>query len=153
MSAQRLAVVVVACLALASCDHGKPFFPVEYRDTYTEVRNCRQSADHDLDMVRVLASPEALAAYRDRTGTFPEGAVLVKEEYEFGDLGCTGPIKQWTAVRRLPDGTAPEMLGWEWQKVDSGRGVSSSNDSRCFNCHTMCGREPDGYMGTCAIPP
>lgn len=148
----RLAVVV-ACALLAACDHGKPFFPETYRDSYTEVRNCRQSVDHDLNRVRVLASPEALAAYTSRTSPFPDGAVVVKEEYDFGDSTCSGPIKQWTAMRKLPDGMAPAMLDWEWQRVDSGRGVQSTNDARCFGCHTMCGVAPDGYAGTCAIPP
>lgn len=129
-----------------------PVFPADYEDTYTEVRDCRQSGDHDLNVVRVLADPIALAAYADRTQPFPIGATVIKEEYAFGDVDCTGPITQWTVMQKLEVGTAPDMLDWRWQRVDASRNVIEEDTPRCWGCHTTCGVPPDGHDGTCTVP-
>lgn len=148
---------VVLCVLGAACGDDAmnapdAVFPADYGDTYTEVRDCRQSGDHDLNVVRVLADPAALAAYADRTEPFPEGAVVIKEEYEFGDIDCTGPIIQWTAMEKLPVDSAPDMLDWRWQKVDADGVVVQQDGPRCAACHQGCGVPPDGYDGTCTVP-
>ncbi len=144
------------CSLLAGCPGdpplGDPLFPADYRATYTEVRNCRQSADHDLNMVRVLADPVALAAYSDRSVPFPEGAIVMKEEFEFGDLDCTGPIQQFTAMEKLAVGEAPDLLDWHWQRIDATRHTVAEDTPRCPQCHQTCGVPPDGYDGTCTVP-
>jgi hypothetical protein len=145
--------IVVALLAGCGDDTapGEPFFPADYRGTYVEVRNCRQSADHDLHMIRVLADPLAVGPYTTRDAGIPEGAVLVKEEYDFGDFDCTGPIVKFTASRRLAPESAPDDLDWEWQRLDPSREVVFEESPRCVACHTGC-EPPDGYEGTCAVP-
>ena len=130
----------------------EPDFPADYQDTYVEVRDCRGSGDHELNNIRILASPTALDAYLGRDQPFPEGAVVLKEEYEFGDLDCSGPIKQWTVMRRLPDDSAPDLLDWTWQQVDLEREVVDLDAPRCVGCHQACGVPPDGYEWTCAVP-
>lgn len=128
-------------------------FPEDYALTYTEVRDCRSGADHDLHNIRVLADPAALAPYMNRTDPFPDGAVLLKEEFDFGDADCTGAPIQWTVmVRGVTADDPPELLGWHWQKVDADRDVVNEDDARCFDCHSLCGVPPDGYEGTCTIP-
>jgi hypothetical protein len=149
---------IVAALALlgAGCpndDMGpEPFLPEDYAATYTEVRDCRQSGDHDLHVVRVLADPVALAAYADRSEPFPAGAIVVKEEYGFGDVDCSGSIEQWTVMEKLEVGSDPENLDWLWQTIDADRTVKNENEPRCAICHTICGVPPDGYDGTCTVP-
>ncbi len=78
--------------------------------------------------------------------------MVIEEEYDFGDMGCSGPIKQWTVMQRLPTGSAPTMLDWSWQRVDDPRRSSSLRPPRCIGCHTGCGVALDGYEGTCAVP-
>lgn len=130
-----------------------PFFPADYASSYTEVRDCRGSGDHDLNMVRMLADPVAVGPYQGRDAPFPVGAVVIKEEYEFGDMVCSGPIKQWTVMKRLAEGSSPETLDWAWQRVDSERNVVGVDTPRCIGCHTGCGTEEmGGYEGTCAHP-
>lgn len=129
-----------------------PDFPADYAQSYTEVRNCRPSGDHDLNNIRILADPAALAPYQARAEPFPVGAVVLKEEYDFGDLACAGPIKQWTVMRRLEGGAAPQNLDWAWQRVDVDRKVESADEPRCIGCHKGCGVPPDGYEWTCAVP-
>jgi hypothetical protein len=159
MQLTRLAAV----LALASCTLGVscgddtmmspvPILPEDYESTYTQVRDCRQSGDHDLHVVRVLADPVALAAYADRSEPFPAGAIVVKEEYEFGDVACTGPIEVWTVMEKLEVGSDPEMLDWRWQTIEPDRRVRDENLPRCAGCHAGCGVPPDGYDGTCTVP-
>jgi hypothetical protein len=144
-------------LATAGCPGDdeplEPLFPEDYAATYTEVRDCRSGADHDLNNVRVMADPAALGPYTDRVSPFPDDAVLVKEEYDFGDDDCTGAIVQWTVMVRGVAEDAPEgNLGWRWQRVDPDRNVMSADDPRCFDCHSLCGVAPDGYDGTCTVP-
>lgn len=127
-------------------------FPVDYDASYVEVRPCRASADHDLNHVKVLVDPSAKDAYQLRDRPFPVGAVILKEEYDFGDGSCTGPLKQWTVMVKLPDGSAPGALDWRWQKVGVDRTVLTDNEPRCYGCHTSCGALPVGYLGTCSAP-
>ncbi len=83
---------------------------------------------------------------------FPVNAVVLKEEYDLGDIDCSGDIVQWTAMRRLATGSSPELLDWEWQRVDADREVLDEDAMRCISCHQGCGQPPDGYGGTCAMP-
>lgn len=151
--------LTLALLALSGCpaddvDDGgpEPDFPADYAESYVEVRNCRGSGDHDLNNIRILASPDALEPYQGRVEPFPVDAVVIKEEYDFGDITCEGPIKQWTVMTRLPDGSSPDTLDWAWQRVDLSRKVVDEDAARCINCHSGCGNLPDGYEGTCAMP-
>jgi len=150
--------VLLAALGLfaVSCgedgdDGPAPLFPSDYRDGYTEVRDCRGSGEHELNNIRVLADRAALAAYRDRQQDFPEGSVVLKEEYGFADPACSGEPIRWTLMARLASGSSPETLDWYWQDVDAARRVISENDSRCVGCHQGCGQPPEGYLGTCTV--
>ena len=149
-----LLLVLVGCPGDDGDDDGgvEPAFPEDYLDSYVEVRDCRASGDHDLNNIRILAGPSALAPYQGRTAPFPVDAVVLKEEYDFGDMTCTGPVKQWTVMRRLPDGSSPDTLDWAWQRVDNQRKVQTEDEARCISCHQGCGLAPDGYGWTCALP-
>ncbi len=96
--------------------------------------------------IRVLTSPEAETTYRDRTGRFAVGAVIVKEEY--ADAACTDLVG-WTAMRREPDGHFPEGGDFRWQRVALTREVREDGSlPRCAGCHSTCG----GFDFTCAEP-
>ena len=130
----------------------EPDFPEGYDADYVEVRGCRGSGDHDLHNIRILVDPTGLSAYEERMMPFPEGAVVLKEEYDFGDTTCSGEILQWTVMRKLAEGSSPETLGWAWQTVDAERRVVDEDEPRCIGCHTSCGVPPDGHDGACAMP-
>ena len=150
--------LVVLALALAACgDDGgggePPVFPETYATDYTEVRNCRNSIDHDLRRIRVVASPDALTPYQTRAAPFPVGAVLLKVEYADDDTACSMPPIGFTAMQRLPDATDPGMLDWKWQETDGDRKILTDRPiKRCSQCHMDCGKPPDGYLGTCTLP-
>lgn len=153
----RRGLLLVAAGLLAGCPGPNPpvfdpLLPADYADTYTEVRNCRSSGDHDLHNIRVLADPEALGPYTNRTDPFPVGSILVKEEYDFGDSDCSGDILRWTVMQRLEDGASPENLDWHWQDVDQDFSVQEDDPERCAQCHFDCGAPPVGYLGTCTEP-
>lgn len=132
----------------------EPLFPVDYASTWTQVRDCRPSSSHDFHLIVIWADPEAAAPYLDREAPFPVGSVVLKEEYEIGDTECEGDIVQWTVMKRLEAGSAPdEQLDWHWQKVDELGQIVSENESRCFGCHDDCDGDPtDSYENTCAEP-
>lgn len=150
------ALLAAGAVGLVACPEPEPEiepdFPADYTSDYVEVRDCRGSGDHDLNNIRILVSPDGLDPYDLRMDPFPEGSIVLKEEYEFGDMSCSGPIKQWTVMRRLADDSSPDTLDWAWQRVDADRTVLEEDAPRCIGCHTACGVEPDGYEWTCAMP-
>lgn len=157
MRLRGLQIIALTAFAAGCPDEGEPVdepsFPEDYAASYTEVRNCRGSGDHDLHNIRILVDAAGLAAYQDRMEPFPEGSIVLKEEYEFSDADCEGDIVRWTVMTRLVEGTAPETLDWAWEDVDADRVVVSRDLDRCIGCHTGCGTEAmGGYLGTCAVP-
>lgn len=150
-TALGLLFVLTGCLSEPD-DAVEPAFPEDYDLDYTEVRDCRGSGDHDLNKIRILVSPDAVGPYVDRDASFPVDAIVLKEEYDFGDVDCTGPIKQWTVMQRLEAGSSTETLDWAWQRVDFERNVVEEDTPKCYGCHQGCGVAPDGYEGTCAMP-
>jgi hypothetical protein len=146
----RPALVLIA--ACSAGQGGTPILPEDCIATFTEVRDCRRSPDHDLRNIRIFADPDALAPYTDRVTPFPPGAVLVKEEYDFAGDGCTGPILEWTVMMRRTDAT---NLGWIWQRIgleDDEREIVGEDEDRCIACHSECGQPPGGHDSTCAPP-
>jgi Cytochrome P460 len=128
-----------------------PSFPADYAASYTEVRDCRNSGDHQLNRVRVLADPAALEPYQARDADFPVGSVVLKEEHDFGDADCSGAPVRYTVMTRLAAGSSPSTLDWYWQDVDATRKVVTEDGPLCIGCHTGCGVPPDGYQGTCTV--
>ncbi len=133
---------------LCACEP-EPDFPADYAKSFLEVRACRPSAEHDSHFIRILASPNAVETYKSRDGGFPAGTIVLKEERDFGDTTCAGPILQWTVMKLQADGGVD---GWHWQKVSPDRHVLSTNEAKCTACHARCGQPPEGFAGTCAVP-
>lgn len=146
-------LLIAALLGGACGDDGgsEVLFPEDYAATFTEVRDCRPSGDHDLNNIRVLANAAAAGPYVDRDAPFPPGALLLKEEFDFGDVDCSGEIKQWTVMERRTTGSSTETLDWGWQRVDWDRNVMSDDEPRCIGCHQLC-VAPSGYDFTCTVP-
>ena len=147
-----VALAVGTPMIAGGCGNGgdpEPLFPDDYAASYQEVRDCRSSTEHGLIYVRVLADQAALAPYRDRMAPFPDGAVVLKEEYD--DPDCAGPVAQWTVMAKEADGSDPDNLDWRWQTVDRDRTVIGENAPRCAACHATCGEPPKGYGGTCTV--
>jgi hypothetical protein len=151
--AALLGVLSLAASACSGDSSPAPLFPADYADTYRQVRDCRHSIEHDVSSIRVLADLAAFEPYMNRDADFPEGAVVLKEEYAWEDVTCSGPLLRWTVSARLAAGSAPEALDWAWQKLNTSRKVVSADEPRCILCHTKCGVPPDGYEGTCAVAP
>lgn len=127
-------------------------FPESYASSYSMVRECRRSGDHDLNYVTVWADPTSASTYTGRDKDFPVGSVVVKAEYEFGDETCAGDIQFWTVMVKLPAGSSTSTLDWHWQKVLADRTIDTDDEPRCISCHTSCGKPPEGYQGTCSAP-
>jgi hypothetical protein len=151
-SIHTIIVFALSCASVLAlgCDGGgeAPVFPQDYASTYQEVRDCRRSPDHDLNYIRVLASPEAVTPYQGRTLPFPVGAVVLKEEY--ADSTCDD-LDRFTVMRKEEAGYAPDSGDWSWQRVSRDFKVETIEELRCIGCHTLCA-PLDGYDFTCAVP-
>jgi hypothetical protein len=150
-----LSLSLFASLLGACSDPPKAFFPKDYLSTYTEVRNCRPSADHLLHNIRVLADPVIHDTYVNRDGEFPTGGILVKEERDEDDPDCTGPIVRYTAAKKLAPGSSPDTLDWDWQEVDPETFEDITEDRPgCYHCHMNCTTDNNSiyYKYMCANP-
>ncbi len=112
----------------------EPIFPSDYRDTYTEVRDCRNSSSH-VAMIRVLANDVAAQAYLDEANPLPVGSILVKEEYDGVDCSNDNELVRWRAMRKEAPGFDPEDGDWHWQWVEPDRSVKYDDKSTCIACH------------------
>ena len=113
--------------------------PEDFRTAWAEVRPCQESAEHDLQFVRMRANGLAAATYGSGGGDpLPEGATVVKEE--FLEPGCKTP-RGLTAMRK-------ESGAWRWQRLSVEREVLEDGDlRRCASCHASCGQGRDGLCG------
>jgi hypothetical protein len=141
---------VAGCGDSTTDSQGEPLFPADVEVSYSEVRDCRRSADHDLNHVRIVVNDVALGPYMERDRLFPQGASIVKLEYadpECTDLvGFTSMVRDALATDRGPG-------DWVWQRVDADRRVERSGAlTDCILCHQSCGVPPEGHDWTCAVP-
>ncbi len=96
----------------------------------------------------VYASPEAVAAYQ-KTGQFPDGAVLVKEVVDTatesmttGMVSYPEALKGWFVMVKDSKGRYPgnalwgEGWGWSWFDVgDPLKTTSTDYETDCLPCH------------------
>lgn len=161
---QRL--LVSAILLAAACSSPAtpeptpdPIWPEDWASTFQQVRPCRRSIDHDLVYVTIHADAKAKPSYELRDKPFPEGATVLKVEYD--DDACT-ELRGYTVMQRRAPGYDPGGGDWHWQKADATRTVTIDGKSssppadpptkvdRCVKCHEACGQAPDGFDWTCS---
>lgn len=126
--------------------------PADYATRFVQVRDCRNSIDHDLNRILIKADPAVAPIYLDGPFPFPAGALIVKEE--FSDPGCTARVG-YTLMQKDPAGTAPAYGDWRWQKLDAnGRvlldGAGIGPATRCASCHAATACRARDF--TCAEP-
>lgn len=144
----RLLLAALPLSLALGCPGAEPVFPADVEESFTEVRDCRTSIEHELHHIRVFVDEVAHDPYEQRDVLFPPGATVVKIEYE--DDGCTELIG-YTAMRKLAEGEGEDALGWHWQETDPDRVVLEDGAlERCIRCHRAC--DDEGHDSTCAEP-
>ena len=144
-----LAVAVSALGACAKIDspNDEQVLPNDYRTAFVQVRGCRTSIDHDLANVVVRVRPELTTVYESGPYPFPQGALVVKEQYS--DSQCQS-LTGYTVVRKEAAGYFPAGHDWQWFTLDNyGTVMQKGKIARCAACHAMCGAKRDGM---CADP-
>lgn len=115
----------------------EPVFPENYRETFTEVRNCRFSIEHAPFTIRVLVNDVALESYLADASQLPVGSIIVKEEYGGPDCSDEAVLDQWRVMRKEAPGFDPEDGDWHWQRVlSNGRQVVEDTKASCIACHS-----------------
>jgi hypothetical protein len=132
----------------------EPDFPADYADKATSRSGTAAAAATTTSTTSGSSPiPPPSAPYQGRAEPFPAGAIVLKEEYDFGDLDCSG--RDQAVDRDASPGrwASPDTLDWAWQRVDAQR--------RVFEVETPCAASavtraaaspPDGYEWTCAVP-
>jgi hypothetical protein len=112
-------------------------YPANFESDFVEVRDCRLSpAEHDGYYIRVLAPEDIAPAYVAGEYPFPEGALLVKAEYD--DEECS-TLARVSAMLKLAEGDALDLFDWQWQRTDQDGEVLTETPARsCAGCHATC---------------
>lgn len=115
--------------------------PEDYQTAFVEARSCRVSIDHDLKYVTVKVRPELLATYNQGPYPFPQGAVVVKEQYL--DATCS-QLASYTVMRKESAGYDAANGDWQWFSLDDRKQIAQSGKlARCIACHSECGKDRD----------
>ena len=110
--------ILLGILTLAACgkngtqpqpDPEPPFFPDDYKQTFTEVRDCRFSIAHDGWNITVHANDVAIADYVSGNYPLSEGAILVKTLHS--DDECNNVVG-YVAMEKKEAGYAPASNDW-----------------------------------------
>jgi hypothetical protein len=141
-----LAVVVLAACAQVDSPNPEMVLPVDYRTTYLPVRACRSSLDHMVAIV-VFTSPEVAGIYDSGPYPFPQGALVVVEQYR--DTGCMD-LREYAVMKKREEGYDPANGDWQWYRLDQRQHVIETGKiARCATCHNDCGNTRDRV---CAVP-
>ncbi len=127
-----------------------PVFPADWAKSYTQVRECRKSIDHDVRYVTIFADPTSLSSYKNHDKLFPAGSIILKVEYQ--DDKCASAFRGYTVMRR-EKGYSPGNGDWHWQKTDAASKVLEDGlPYRCVGCHrdNCMVKPPDGWDWTCS---
>jgi hypothetical protein len=125
--------------------------PHGYRATYQYLGSWAVAADQGpgaKELHVVYASSGAIAAYRTH-GSFPDGAVLVKEVYAAatgqmttGTVSHADTLKGWFVMMKDSRGRHPDNKlwgdGWGWSWFDAAnpsKTISTDYKTNCLACH------------------
>ncbi len=111
--------------------------PNDFRTRYGKLSSARfVSAGHAAGRfeVEVYANEPARQTYGRHTGTFPVGAILVKEHFErTADAVAPGPLM---AMQKMPSGFDAEHGDWRYVVVSpEGEVLSDGKPEGCVLCH------------------
>lgn len=131
----------------------EPIFPADYRETFIEVRDCRNSIEHGSVSIRVLANPIAAGPYLRNENPLPVGSIIVKEEYDAPDCGNDADLARWRPMRKEAPGFDPDDGDWAWQWVSApSRTVLLDDKATCIGCHRVEECVARDYMCTVNEP-
>lgn len=125
----------------------EPIFPADYRNTFVEVRGCRNGIEHGAT-IRVFANDVAARAYLENASALPVGSIVVKEEFEGTDCDRDNELIRWRAMRKEAPGFDPEDGDWHWQWVNPDRSVRFDDKRTCIGCHRAAECVARDYMCT-----
>jgi hypothetical protein len=139
--------------------------PQDYRTTYEFMGSWSVAGDSGAGAKQIhqsYASPGAVAAYQ-KTGKWPEGAVLVKEVYDTttadmttGTVSHVQKLEGWFVMVKATANPHPGSKlwgdGWGWSWFDAGnmtKTTSTDYKTDCLSCHVPAQKTDwiyvDGY--------
>jgi hypothetical protein len=131
------AALLICC---AGCPQEPPagpdiIFPADYRTTFTEVRDCRNSVEHAAT-IRVWVNAIGAEAYFADENPLPVGTIVVKEEFAGGGCDDDADLAIWSVMRKEAAGFDPDANDWRFQEVSSpGRTITLDDKATCIACH------------------
>ena len=152
LSATTLGMIVLAlgCPGTDPPPVADIIFPENYRESFTIVRDCRNSIEHT-SQIRVWINDIGLAGYQANASPLPEGTIVIKEEFAANVCDNDDNLEFWSVMRKEPAGFDPGANDWRFQEVSSpNRLITLDNNATCIGCHTDEACIPRDLM--CTLP-
>jgi hypothetical protein len=132
--------LIVACAFGGTCETPdptvEPIAPADYRTSFTQVRDCRFSIEHDGVQIRVWANDIAMAAYLAEENPLPVGSVIVKEEFIGDNCDDDPDLNILSVMRKETSGFDNEDNDWHFQEINpTSRAVITNTKTDCIECH------------------
>ncbi len=128
----------------------EPFFPANYREAFTEVRDCRNSNGHSAT-IRVYVNAIGVEAYLANANPLPVGTIVIKEEFDGTSCSDDAELVFWRAMMKESAGFDPDDGDWRWQMVSApDRDVVLDTKASCIACHSSPDCVARDYM--CTVP-
>jgi hypothetical protein len=156
------AACAIAALALAAACGGEDtigtraeIIPDDWETAWAELRDCRNSHEHNLHHIRVFANAAAEEPYRELSPDtpYPVGAILLKPEYDYP--GCNPEdIVRFTVMEKQPSGYSARGNDWRWIQTSADLTIEEDGERPgCISCHEDHCAPPVGYDMTCDEEP
>jgi hypothetical protein len=124
-----------ACVPVPPPGETEPIVPADYRTTFSEVRDCRNSIEHAAT-IRVWVNAIGAEAYLADENPLPVGTVVVKEEFAGANCTNDAELRVLSAMRKEPAGFDPEANDWHFQELNfPSRSVRLDTKITCIECH------------------
>jgi hypothetical protein len=154
----RLSLFVWSAVAALGCAEDSPpettaIFPPDFTERFTELRDCRQSIEHELEYVKLFVPPDQVALLErcvqpdsPCADPLPTGTLLIKPQYL--DAACT-QLLRITAAARVADLPLGDPNAWRWQTVSpAGVVLQDGQPDGCVRCHSACS---PGFDSRCVM--
>src|SRR4051794_27186720 len=111
-----IALAAVSACAQVDSPNAEVVLPTDYRSTFVQVRDCRNSIEHAANVIVRVRADQAML-YEQGPYPFPPSSLVVKEQYGESDDQCQSLVS-YNVMRKETAGYFAGLGDWQSFKLD-----------------------------------